>query len=109
MRLIDADIFIEDIKTEIVNLKMDGMLGTPRPTDNLYDLIDRIVQQPTETGLPHIDTENKYFKKYDDYLSKYSDEEIKNFLLQNINSMDRRGYIILNYFIRLNFGIVKKE
>ena len=47
MRLIDADAFIEDIKTEIVNLAMDGMKGTPRPREELYQIIDRISEQPT--------------------------------------------------------------
>ena len=42
IRLIDADAFIEDIKTEIINLYLDGMKGTPRPSSELYDIIDRI-------------------------------------------------------------------
>ena len=46
-RLIDADAFIEDIKTEIMNLYLDGMKGTPRPRSELYDIIDRIGEQPT--------------------------------------------------------------
>lgn len=47
MRLIDADAFIEDIKTEIVNLALDGLKGTPRPREELYQIIDRIGEQPT--------------------------------------------------------------
>ena len=47
MRLIDADAFIEDIKTEIVNLAMDGMKGTPRSREELYQIIERIGEQPT--------------------------------------------------------------
>jgi hypothetical protein len=47
VRLIDADAFIEDIKTEILNLYLDGMKGTPRPRSELYDIIDRIGEQPT--------------------------------------------------------------
>lgn len=43
---IEREAFIEDIKTEIVNLKMDGLKGTRRPCDELYDFIDRINEQP---------------------------------------------------------------
>ena len=46
-RLIDANAFIEDIKTEAMNLCLDGMKGTPRPRSELYDIIDRIGEQPT--------------------------------------------------------------
>ena len=46
-RYIDADAFIEDIKTEAMNLFMDGLKGTPRPRKELYDIIDRIESQPT--------------------------------------------------------------
>ena len=46
-RLISADGFIEDIKTEIMNLYLDGKKGTPRPRKELYDIIDRINEQPT--------------------------------------------------------------
>ena len=47
MRLIDADAFVEEIKVEIMNLYLDGMKGTPRPYSELYDIIDRINEQPT--------------------------------------------------------------
>ena len=47
VRLIDADAFVADIKTEIMNLRLDGLKGTPRPTGELYDIIDRIGEQPT--------------------------------------------------------------
>lgn len=46
-RYIDADAFIEDIKTEAMNLFMDGLKGTPRPREELYYIIDRIESQPT--------------------------------------------------------------
>ena len=46
-RLIDADAFIEDIKTEITELFMNGLKGTPQPRDHLYDFINRIGEQPT--------------------------------------------------------------
>ena len=46
-RLISADGFIEDIKTEIMNLRLNGMKGTPRPCEELYAIIDRINEQPT--------------------------------------------------------------
>ena len=52
MRPIDADAFIEDIKTEAVNLYLDGMKGTPRPYRELYDIIDRIGEQPTIDAVP---------------------------------------------------------
>ena len=45
--LIDRNAFIEDIKTEIMNLYLDGLKGTPRPRSELYDIIDRINEQPT--------------------------------------------------------------
>ena len=47
--LIDKGAFIEDIKTEIVNLSMDGLKGTPRDRSDLYGMIDRINEQPTTT------------------------------------------------------------
>lgn len=47
VRLIDANAFVADIKTEIMNLRLDGLKGTPRPTGELYDIIDRIGEQPT--------------------------------------------------------------
>ena len=46
-RLIDANAFIEDIKTEIVELWLNGLKGTPQPRDQLYDIINRIDEQPT--------------------------------------------------------------
>lgn len=47
--LIDKGSFIEDIKTEIVNLAMNGLKGTPRDRSDLYRMIDRINEQPTTT------------------------------------------------------------
>ena len=44
---ISKSAFIEDIKTEIVNIAMDGLKGTPRPREELYQLIERIENQPT--------------------------------------------------------------
>ncbi len=46
-RYIDADAFIEDIKNEAMNLFMNGLKGTPRPRKELYDIMDRIEEQPT--------------------------------------------------------------
>lgn len=51
-RLISADAFIEDIKTEIMNLYLDGKKGTPRPREELYAIIDRINEQPTVDAVP---------------------------------------------------------
>ena len=47
--LIDKGAFIEDIKTEIVNLAMNGLKGTPRDRSYLYEMVDRINEQPTTT------------------------------------------------------------
>ena len=47
--LIDKGAFIEDIKTEIVNLAMEGLKGTPRGRSYLYEMIGRINEQPTTT------------------------------------------------------------
>lgn len=44
---INRQAFIEDIKTEILNLSMDGMKGTHRPHDELYGFIERIEEQPS--------------------------------------------------------------
>lgn len=49
---IDREAFIEDIKTEIVNLSLDGMKGTPRPHDELYSFIERIEEQPAADVAP---------------------------------------------------------
>ena len=46
-RLIDADVFIQEITDEITNLRLNGLKGTPRPTSDLYAIIDRIKEQPT--------------------------------------------------------------
>lgn len=43
---IDKEAFIEDIKTEILNLSMDGLKGTRMPHDELYQFIERIKEQP---------------------------------------------------------------
>lgn len=52
MRLIDANAFSEDLKTEALNLWLDGMKGTPRDYRELYDIIDRIGEQPTIDAEP---------------------------------------------------------
>ena len=44
--------FIEDIKTEILNLSMDWLKGTPRPHDELYGFIKRIEEQPSADVRP---------------------------------------------------------
>lgn len=49
---IEREAFIEDIKTEITNLRMNGLKGTPRPHGELYDFIDRINEQPTADVAP---------------------------------------------------------
>ena len=47
--LIEKEAFIEDLKAEISNLRMNGLKGTPRATSDLYGMIDRINEQPTTT------------------------------------------------------------
>lgn len=49
---IDRECFIEDIKTEISNLYMDGIKGTPRPYEELWGFIDRINEQPASDVTP---------------------------------------------------------
>lgn len=49
---IEREAFIEDIKTEITNLRMNGLKGTPRPHEELYDFIDRINEQPAVDVAP---------------------------------------------------------
>lgn len=47
MSYIEKEAFIEDIKTEITNLKLNGWKGSPIPCDELYGFIERIEAQPT--------------------------------------------------------------
>lgn len=49
---ISRQALIEDIKTEILNLSMDGMKGTHRPHDELYGFIERIEEQPSADVRP---------------------------------------------------------
>ena len=44
---ISKSAFIEDIKAEITNIAIDGLKGTPRSREELYQLIERIDNQPT--------------------------------------------------------------
>ncbi len=60
-RLISADGFIEDIKTEIMNLFLDGRKGTPRPREELYEIIDRINEQPTVDAVEVVHGEWRYY------------------------------------------------
>ena len=65
VRLSDANGFIEDIKTEITNLFLDGLKGTPRPREELNDIIDRINEQPTIDAVPVVRcVDCKYFEEY---------------------------------------------
>ena len=48
MRLIDADALIEDLETEFINLKMDGLKGTPRSKELPFkEIVERVNEQPT--------------------------------------------------------------
>lgn len=49
---IEREAFIEDILTEITNLRMNGLKGTPRPYEKLYGFIDRINDQPVANVAP---------------------------------------------------------
>ena len=62
MRLIDMDAFEEDLRTEAVNLYLNGLNGTPRSYSELYDIIDRLEEQPIA-----FDTD-KVISKLEDYL-----------------------------------------
>lgn len=82
MRLIDADDFIEDIKTEIINLALDGLKGKPRPIKELYQIIDRINEQPTAYDVEKVVAElhafslntEPYCKEVkDEYCHEFSD------------------------------------
>ena len=47
MRLIDADAFREDLKTERENVYYNGILGNQRDPDEIDRFIDRLDEQPT--------------------------------------------------------------
>lgn len=49
VRPIDANAFIADLKDEAVNLYLNGLKGTPRDYKFLYDIADRVGEQPTLT------------------------------------------------------------
>lgn len=49
---IDRDAFVDDVKTEIINLSMDGLKGTRMPHDELYGFIERIKSQPAADVAP---------------------------------------------------------
>lgn len=55
MRLIDADLMIDELKQEIVELELNGMKGTPAYTSDLRSMIDRLEdedQAPTVDAVP---------------------------------------------------------
>lgn len=65
---IEREAFIEDVKTEIINLSMDGLKGTRMPHDELYGFIERIKSQPAADVAPvvhgrweHTHTSESYF------------------------------------------------
>ena len=101
-RYIDADAFIEDIKTEAMNLFFDGMKGTPRPRKELYDIIDRIQEQPSADVVPKSEVERlqeeadrykRYFFRhdYDEMIAEVLDK-LDRFINSNcIEIKDERG------------------
>lgn len=60
MRLIDADVFIEDLTNEATNLYLNGLKGTPRPHRELYDIIDRIQERPSVEALALSDIQSLF-------------------------------------------------
>lgn len=46
-RLVDADELKEEITEEAINLRMNGLKGTPRSTENHRWAIDRLDEAPT--------------------------------------------------------------
>ena len=84
--LIEKEAFIEDLKSEITNLAMNGLKGTPRDRSDLYDMIDRINEQPTITEAEIRTKElnhfanwmyEKYGKDLTDYVEWYIAEQLK--------------------------------
>ena len=65
MRLIDADLFVEDLTNEATNLYLDGLNGTPRSHRELYGIIDRIQEQPSVEALTLSDIQT-LFKEIDE-------------------------------------------
>ena len=57
MEVIEVKAFLADIQTEITNLSLNGLKGTPRPIDNLLDLESRIKEQPSFQADPVIEAE----------------------------------------------------
>ena len=114
-RYIDADAFIEDIKTEAMNLFFDGMKGTPRPRKELYDIIDRIQEQPTADVVPKSEVdilkslitykeEEAYNKGYEDgkadnvsEIFAEIDKELDKARIKYRNQLDSNGVIYTNY------------
>ena len=74
---IEREAFIEDIKTEIMNLYLDGLKGTPRPRDELYGFIERINAQPAADVVPVVRCtrcqHSREFRKRDPYEAKYGE------------------------------------
>lgn len=76
---IERAVFIEDVKTEIMNLYLDGKKGTPRGTAELYDLIDRIKEQPAADVMVVAPVMRKVVKRlHDEY-----DKAIRNPVVRN--------------------------
>ena len=76
-KLISADAFIEDIKTEIMNLYLDGKKGTPRPREELYAIIDRINEQPTVDAVEVVHCKDCKYCIYDDVAKEIWCDHIK--------------------------------
>lgn len=66
MRLIDLDALKEDLKTEMTNLYLNGLKGTPRSYSELNWLIDRLEEQPIalDTDIVIEKLEDYLFERY---------------------------------------------
>lgn len=86
---IDRKAFIEDIKVEITNLKLNGLKGTPRPCDELYGFIDRIKEQPAADVARVVHGKWKFAFEFNDYIFYYCSVCGRlDFLLKNHESHD---------------------
>lgn len=89
--LIDRQAFIEDIKAEIVNLRLDGLKGTPRPCDELSAFIDRIEAQPGVDAVEVVHGRWIYHEcvsSFDGAISGYSCSECNAFVKEEDFDMD---------------------
>ena len=58
---------------------MDGMKGTPRPRQHLYEMIDRMEEQPTAYNVDKVvkELENESFPTHENYSAIWYDKAIE--------------------------------